>query len=273
MRRSNLLLTLGFFCTAVIPLSAQNSTIQDAAPAAVAAAIAADQASAQAVATSRDGADSGFQWGRGLGESVLFLGVQHGIRFFTEEKTREQLDGPFWDDYVASVKGLRGWDDGGKVFTNYIAHPAQGGITGYIWLQNSRANREVMFGGSSRYWTSRIKAMLWTAAWSAQFEIGPVSEASIGNVGKIPGTQGYVDLAITPVMGTVLIISEDVMDRYVWTWLDRHVSNRPLRALLQSLSTPTRSAANTMRFRVPWYRDGRPHKNVPKSPAKPVPQG
>ncbi|MFL6467853.1 MAG: hypothetical protein ACJ72Z_07835, partial [Pyrinomonadaceae bacterium] len=127
--------------------------------------------------------DKSFHWKPALVQSGLFLAIQHGFRM-TEEKTRSELDGPFFSDWKDSVKNLKGWDDGGKVFTNYVAHPMQGAITSRIFLNNSGKARLVEFGGSKVYWESRMKAMAWSALWSLQFEIGPLSESSLGNVGQ-----------------------------------------------------------------------------------------
>jgi hypothetical protein len=82
----------------------------------------------------------------------------------------------FLDDYVQSVKALRGWEDGGRFFTNYIAHPMQGSFVGFIQVQNDPKGMKQRFGGSGDYWRSRMKAMAWSAAWSTQFEIGPISQ-------------------------------------------------------------------------------------------------
>ena len=56
--------------------------------------------------------------------------------------------------------------------------------------------------------------MVFSAAYSLQFEIGPLSEASIGNVGMRPETTGWVDHVITPMGAFGLIVVEDALDRY-----------------------------------------------------------
>ena len=44
------------------------------------------------------------KWARLLGQSGLFLGVQHSLRM-VQTKTRGHLGGPFWSDYLDSVEG------------------------------------------------------------------------------------------------------------------------------------------------------------------------
>ena len=206
-----------------------------------------------------------FHWKPGLLQGLFFLGIQQGIRM-QQGKTRRDLDGKFFNDWVDSVKGLQTWDDGGKIFTNYVAHPAQGAVTGYLWIHNDPKSKYLRFSRDRGYWIGRMKAMAWTAAWSTQFELGPIGEASLGNVGQKPGTQGYVDLVITPVMGTALIIGEDFADRYIVGWVERKTQKHVWRAAARGFFNPTRSVANLLRFRAPWYRDARTIGNVSTIP-------
>ena len=61
----------------------------------------------------------------------------------------------------------------------------------------------------------KLKAMAWAAAYSTAFEIGPVSEATIGHVGRDRRTQGVVDFVVTPTAGLGFILGEDlVVGRY-----------------------------------------------------------
>src|SRR5689334_4600175 len=69
-----------------------------------------------------------FSWKGTLAQSGFLLGVQHTLRL-AQKKTRDHLGGPFWADYVDSVQGLHGWDDGNPWITNYGGHPMMGGIT------------------------------------------------------------------------------------------------------------------------------------------------
>ncbi len=202
-----------------------------------------------------------FHWKPALIESGVFLGLQHGFRL-TQEKTRRELGGPFFRDWGQSIKNLRGWEDGDDFFTNYIAHPGQGAITGRIFINNSDRAKKQEFGKSKKYWESRFKAMAWSAVWSTQFELGPISEANIGNVGLRQknghSTMAYVDLVMTPVAGTGLVIAEDAVDKYfLRNWLEKKTANKFIIRISRSLFTPTTSIANLLRRRPPWSRDNR----------------
>ena len=93
---------------------------------------------------------------------------------------------------------------------------------------------------------------------SLQFEIGPLSEASIGNVGMRPETTGWVDHVVTPTGAFGLIVAEDALDRFFVKWAEEKVGNRVFRLLLRLAMNPGRTLSNTASGRVPWHRDGRP---------------
>jgi hypothetical protein len=59
---------------------------------------------------------------------------------------------------------------------------------------------------------------------SAQFGIGHISQASVGNFG-LHGKQTYVDMVITPTAGTSLLVAEDAVDRYVMAKIERRTGN------------------------------------------------
>ena len=132
----------------------------------------------------------GFQWKPALLQSGLFLGVQHSFRLVTEPGTREELKGRFFPDYAAALKGVRGWGDSDPFIVNYVGHPFEGAVAGYIQVHNDPRFQRAEFGSSSLYWKSRLRAMAFAGVYSAQFEVGPLSEASIDNVGKSNGTAG-----------------------------------------------------------------------------------
>src|SRR5215213_3079646 len=206
-----------------------------------------------AAGQSRIGSDEtpkmGFHWRAALEQSLLFLAVQHGYAF-TQPKTRRDLHGSFFKDYARSVRSLHGWGDGGRFFTNYVAHPMQGSLLGFVQIQNDPAGSRLRFGGPGGYWRSRMKALAWSAAWSTQFEIGPVSQASLGNVG-LHGKQTYVDLVMTPTGGLGLLVAEDVVDRYLIERLERRSQNRYVRIFARMELNPTRTAANLLRLKKP----------------------
>lgn len=200
-----------------------------------------------------NGKTEGFHWRSAIGQSLMFLAIQHGYAT-TQPKTREALKGKFWKDYVRSVKSLSRWDDGGRFFTNYIAHPMQGAFTGFIYVQNDPKGLKQQFGASGDYWRSRMKAMAWSAVWSTQFEIGPVSQASIGNVG-LKGKQTWGDIVVTPTVGTAMLVTEDAIDRFIMKRIERSTKNFYVRIFARMLLSPTRTVANAFRFKPPWYRD------------------
>jgi len=196
----------------------------------------------------------GFNWRGAFGQSLMFLGVQHGYAVLGQQKTRDALKGKFWQDYADSVKSLHGWDDGGKFFTNYVAHPLQGAFTGFIYVQNSPQARREQFSMTEKYWKTRMKAMLWTAAWSTQFEIGPISQASIGNVG-LKGKQTWEDIVVTPTLGTAFLVGEDFFDQYIIKAIERRTNNFYVKIFARMIFNPSRNFSNMFRFKAPWYRD------------------
>jgi len=201
----------------------------------------------------------GVRWGGVLSQSALFLAVEQGYRLGTQPGTREALKGPFFDDWFKAVKATKGWGDGDDFLANYIGHPMQGSVTGFIFAQNDPAGIRQEFGRSSKYWKSRLNAMAWSAFYSVQFELGPISEASIGNVGYHGGSQsGAVDLVVTPLAGFGWQVGEEALDKYLIQKIETRTRNPVVLMLVRSFLNPTRSFANLMRGSVPWSRDTRP---------------
>ena len=204
------------------------------------------------------GEKHGVDWAALLKQSALFLTVEHGFRFATEPGTRAGLRGPFLNGWVDAASNLHGWADGDEFYVNYIGHPMMGSVAGFIFTQNDRDYRAVEFGANRAYWKSRLRAAAWSWAFSEQFEIGPLSEASLGKIqGRYP-QQGFVDHVITPAVGMGWLATEDALDRYVIARLEQRFRNPYVRLALRGTLNPTRSFANLMRFRVPWQRDDRP---------------
>jgi len=198
--------------------------------------------------------EQGFQWKSAIRQSLLFLGIQHGYAM-TQPKTRRALRGPFFRDYFRSVKSLHGWGDGGRFFTNYVAHPMQGSFVGFIQIQNDPEGKTLHVANTKAYWKSRLKATAWSAAWSTQFEIGPIGQASIGNVGLYE-KQTWVDIVVTPTLGTGLLVAEDAADRYIIRRMERRFpKNFWLKIMTRMLLNPTRTMANLLAFKEPWHRD------------------
>ncbi|HWR17528.1 MAG TPA: hypothetical protein VN577_22055 [Terriglobales bacterium] len=209
----------------------------------------------------------GFRWGHATGETLLVLGVQHAANLGMDKWARQTIQKPdFFGRWFHAVENVRWtvWNDNDPFLDNYIAHPMIGAVYGWIQVQNDPKYKDVPLENSRRYWKSRLRAMAWAAAWSTQWEIGPLSEASIQNIGGFPyysneskgmtnGT-GMVDFVMTPVAGTVWMVGEDALDKYVSSRL-RRVSKNRLWLLGVSILTPTRGAANLVRWKAPWYRD------------------
>ena len=201
---------------------------------------------------------SGVNWTGVFSQSALFLSIEQGFRLGTQPGTRDALKGEFFDDWFHSVRATKGWGDGDDFLTNYIGHPMQGSVAGYIFVQNDPGGSLQVFGRNPSYWTSRLKAAAWSAVYSTQFELGPFSEASVGNVGyNGDSLSGAVDLVVTPLAGLGWQIGEDMIDKYLIIRIERWTKNPVTRMLARGVLNPTRSFANMMRLKVPWSRDTR----------------
>jgi hypothetical protein len=204
-----------------------------------------------------DRGEYSFGWKSATLQSILFLGVEHGFRL-VQNKTRNELRGRFFADYFSSVRNIQGWRDGDSTFTNYVAHPAQGAVAGYIQIHNDAYGKGQEISSSLVYWQSRLKATAWSAAYSTAFEIGPISEATIGNVGKKKGSSGLVDFVITPTGGFSWIVAEDAVDRYIIRNKELRTPSLGWRRFYRMALNPTRTFANLLRMKKPWHRDTRP---------------
>lgn len=198
----------------------------------------------------------GFRWGPALRQSFLFLSIEHSLRL-TQAKTREQFQGKFFRNYWSCIKSIRGWGDGDSFFTNYIAHPMQGAVAGFIQIHNDPAGITQEFSREGAYWRSRFKSMAWSAAYSTQFEIGPISEATIGHVGKRPGTAGLTDLVMTPTGGLGMTVLEDALDRLLIRKFEAGSGSLGWQRFMRVSLNPQRTFANLLRFKRPWHRDTR----------------
>jgi hypothetical protein len=200
----------------------------------------------------------GIEWSGLLLDSTKFLLFQHTFRLATEVDTRRGLRGPFLQNYVDSLKNIHGWNDGDPFFVNYIDHPMEGSVAGYLEVAHDPRYRRTQFGRSSQYWKSRLRATAFSAVYSLQFEIGPFSEASIGGIQRVNFKTGVVDWVITPTVGFAWMIGEDAVDKYFIQRFEVHTHNHVERLLLRSVFNPTRSLANMLEGKVPWHRENRP---------------
>ena len=196
-----------------------------------------------------DGVGLGAAFGQALGFTV----VQHLFRL-QEEKTRRELGGPFLSDWFKSVSNLGGdWSDHGKKFANYMAHPMGGATYAHIYRQNDRSRRDLEVGEPG-YGGMVLRALAFSAVISLQFELGPLSEASIGNVGmRDPNKMAWGDLVITPVIGTAWMVGEDLIDEKILKRMDGQ--QIVFRNTVRFFLNPSRTAANMSRLKWPWYRE------------------
>jgi hypothetical protein len=199
----------------------------------------------------------GVQWGALFRQSLEFLTLEGGFRYLREDGARHSHL-PFVAGYVDSVTNLHGWADGDPFYVNYVGHPIKGAVAGFIWIQNDPRYWNVEIGRNREYWKSRLRAAAFSFAYSASTEIGPISEASIGATQAYFPEQGFVDYVVTPSIGLVWLITEDVMDKYVVELIERHTSNPYLKLAFRGGLNPGRSLANAFAGRLPWARLNRP---------------
>jgi hypothetical protein len=218
-----------------------------------------------------------YHWRGLIAQSLFFNVIENSFRAASDDQIRTLLaNKPFWHDYVASVRqfNMRRWNDGDEFLVNYVGHPMQGAVSGFIEIQNDPTGREQEIGANRAYWMSRFKAFLWAAAYSTHSEISPLGEAGIGNEGgwtypihcptrcTEPGTYkkstnntGWVDFIITPTLGSVWLLAEDTLDRYVSDRIQGGNRSRILPKIVRGSLNPSRTMANALRFKAPWYRD------------------
>lgn len=218
----------------------------------------------------------GYHWKGLLWQSFAFIGAENGFRLATDHHLRQLISaGPYWHNYAASLKhwDMTRWSDGDDFLVDDIGHPMQGAVSAFLEIQNSPSQRNLRFSNTSVYWKSRFKAFLWATAFSTQQKVGPLGEAAFGSDGgftyglhcatepcrdpnaKYTNDTGWTDFIATPVGGIAWVVGEDLLDRYVsdrvWEAHPGTIFSKILRGTLN----PTRTAANALRGKNPWYRD------------------
>jgi hypothetical protein len=223
-----------------------------------------------------------YHWKGLLLQSLEFNVIENSWRIASDDQIRDLLaNKPYWHDYIASLHqfNMRRWNDGDSFVVNYVGHSLQGAVSGYIEIQNDPVARNLEISSSPEYWKSRLMGLLWATVYSTQSEIGPLGEAAIGNEGGWtyprnlgchkpcaifkPGVDtytnntGWVDFIITPTVGTLWVIAEDTLDRFIADPYQRHDTEYRLGypKILRASLTPARSFANVLRGEKPWYRD------------------
>ena len=235
---------LTLVAVAVLPAVAQELEPPDATATVQGIAVEPAAGNASAAQSSADHRDRGIDWRPVLSESLLFLTAQHLARF-PEDRTANRLGGPFVNDWFDSVRSLNRFSDGGKITTNWVAHPMMGSVATHILGQNDPEYLENKIGSGDRYWRAKGKQFLFATVYSIQFEIGPLSESSLGNI-----HQAGIDFVLTSSLGTLWSVGEDLAAQHVL---------RPMRAThpkwantLTVLLNPTRAFANVLAFKRPW---------------------
>ncbi len=194
----------------------------------------------------------GIDWSHLVRQSLLFMSLENAFRCATEERTRDGFSNPFFRGYFNSVGNLHGWSDGDPFYVNYVGHPMQGAVSEYLWTQNDRGYRDIQFGHNRRYWKGKLRGTAYSYIYSVLFEIGPMSEASTGNIQATYPQQGFVDHVVTPVIGLGWSIAEDALDQYFIKYLEMRTSNSWARLLVRGGLNPARSMANALKSRLTW---------------------
>jgi len=209
-------------------------------------------------------------WGPLLGEAFLFATMENAQRVFCEIDTGPELKGILLGDYFKSIANIHGWDDWDPMRVQYFGHSFEGAVSERLEIQNDPLGkyREI---GTPGYWKSVLRAFLFAAAYGTSFKVGPYSEAMIGNVGlpneyrKRPlpkgadyGKMAWSEFLVNPIGGTLWVTTEDLLDRYVIGKEEQAESSLVLRRFSQTFLLPSRSFANILRFKKPWYGEDRP---------------
>jgi hypothetical protein len=156
------------------------------------------------------------------------------------------------------------WKDDNPLLDDYVGHSMMGGITNSLWIQDDSKSMTVEFGNTHEYWHSRLRALMFSTAYSFEWKMGPFGEAGVGHNGDHfffdkgvkTNETGWVELVTTPVGGFGWTLAEDYLDKHLVRRLEQQPRGVPALVAISFL-TPARATANIFRFRPPWYRDGR----------------
>jgi len=200
--------------------------------------------------------DTRVHWGPAFWEALYYTGMMHAFNLSMQPGTRDTLNGHWLQHWSSSVSELRGWSDSDTFMAPYVGHPIEGSVFGYIFRQNDPKYKTVQYGDGRDYYISLLRSMAYSAVWHTQWKIGPVSEASLGNV-MLHASPGFITLVDTPTLGAVTMFAEDVADRYWVMGLENHTDNRMMIILARCFLNPGRTMGNLTAFRPPWVRDTR----------------
>jgi hypothetical protein len=217
----------------------------------------------------------GIHWKSLMEQWWLNLMMEQTVRIAKEPKTRDALSGPFFHDWIHTVSVFQfgRWNDDDKFITSNLGHPAQGAIVAAIFWQN---DDNVRFSYQDFHSKAYRKALLHTFLFvtfdAVQWKLGPVSEASIGNVGlpakwwdrnckqlNIPcePRSGMNDLVLNETGGMLMTIGFQWLDKHVQRRLEERFPHRSFIDATRIIGNPPQSIANIIRFRRPWLRDTR----------------
>lgn len=227
-----------------------------------------------------------FHWGRALFESFVFLSIEQSYVVHEDYRWVVVENGvPFnhyWRDYKQSLNSWihAGWNDGDPLMYGYLGHPIQGAMTEFIQIQNDPRGRYLELENSKEYWHSRLRAFVWNAVYSTQWNIGPLSELTVekyGTQARPPWNQdgswpcthkpcyngtGQIDLVMTPLGGTVWMLGEDFLDHDLIRRLEGSTQNRFLIDVTRCALNPIRGGANILHGKAPWFRASRDARQV-----------
>lgn len=219
-----------------------------------------------------------YHWRGLIWQSIEFNVIENGFRAAADPVIRDTLaHRPFFHDYWASMNhfNMRRWNDGDTFIVNYIGHSLHGAVASYLEIQNSPEQARLQWGDPG-YTQSRFKGFLWATVFSTHSEISPAGEAGFGNEGgftygknclykcnssnfhrgdKFTNNTGWVDFIVTPTAGTVWVVTEDLIERYLTQPLVLRNPTRFWPMLVRGGLNPGRSFANMLRWQTPWYRD------------------
>ncbi len=235
-------------------------------------------ASATSGGTLAEQEKEGFHWKRALQESFTLLAIEQAYVVRTDFRWVVSENGiPFnhyWRDYMQSLKSWKdsGWSDGDPNMFGYVGHPIQGAFTSYIWIQNDPKSERMEFSNTKAYWRSRLKATIWNAVYSTQWNLGPISEVTVEKYGtkvREPWNRngtwpciskncftgvGQIDIVMTPIGGLGWLIGEEWMDKNIARRVEGATSNRLLIDTVRCTFNPIRAGANILHGNRPWFR-------------------
>ncbi len=239
------------------------------------------QQNAAGVAVSSSSNPMAYQWRGLIWQSVEFNVAENSFRIPSDYVMRDLLaHKPFWHDWLASNQqwNMGRWSDGDDFLVDDVGHPIQGAVSAFIEIQNSPTDSRIEWGDEG-YFKSRLKGFLWATVFSTHEKISPAGEAGIGNDGGFtygnqchytctsanfgPGTSdtkytnntGWTDFIITPTVGQLWVTAEDFLDKDVSDRLSAKYPNKLWPKIVRGGLNPSRSFANMLRWKNPWYRD------------------